>query len=94
MKSGKERGLKKEVRGYWGDVTCSPYFAFGIDCETVSRQNIYIYIYIYAAICTIDGWECLCAQPNEHAEGLFEIHNKNTGVEQHRHVSNACSMQD
>jgi hypothetical protein len=45
------------VRGYWGDIVCSPYFAFGVDCDT----------------------------PNPHAEGLFEIYNKNTGTEQHRH---------
>eukprot|EP01039_Chlorochromonas_danica_P005549 gene5549-6111_t len=57
MKAGKEKGVKKQVRGYWGDIVCSPYFAFGIDCDT----------------------------PNKLAEGLFEILNKDTGTEQHRH---------
>jgi len=57
MKKGKEKGMKKEVRGFWADVVASPYFTFGVDCET----------------------------PNKAAEGLFEIQNKNTGTEQHRH---------
>eukprot|EP00598_Pedospumella_elongata_P001843 CAMPEP_0184974752 /NCGR_PEP_ID=MMETSP1098-20130426/6140_1 /TAXON_ID=89044 /ORGANISM="Spumella elongata, Strain CCAP 955/1" /LENGTH=593 /DNA_ID=CAMNT_0027497375 /DNA_START=40 /DNA_END=1821 /DNA_ORIENTATION=- len=57
MKKGKEKGLKKEVKGFWGDIVCSPYFAIGIDSDT----------------------------PNKHAEGLYEIQNKNTGTEQHRH---------
>lgn len=57
LKAGKEKGLKKAVRGYWGDIVCSPYYAFGVDCPV----------------------------PNKHAEGLFEILNKNTGTEQHRH---------
>ena len=57
MKKGKEKGMKKEVRGFWADVVASPYFTFGVECET----------------------------PNKAAEGLFEIQNKNTGTEQHRH---------
>jgi dynein assembly factor 3, axonemal len=57
IKRGKDHGLKKEVMGYWGDIVCSPYYAFGIDSET----------------------------PNKFADGLFEIYNKNTGTEQHRH---------
>jgi dynein assembly factor 3 len=27
-----------------------------------------------------------CEKPNKFAEGLFEVHNKGTGVEQNRHV--------
>jgi dynein assembly factor 3, axonemal len=57
IKLGKDKGLKKEVKGYWGDMINSPYFSFGVDCETT----------------------------NAHAAGLFEIVNKNTGSEQHRH---------
>eukprot|EP01036_Dinobryon_divergens_P031277 gene31277-40647_t len=57
MKKGKDKGIKKEVSGYWGDIVCSPYFSFGIDCETADKFS----------------------------EGLFEIYNKNTGTEQHRH---------
>lgn len=34
MKVGRDRGMKKEVKGYWGDIVCSPYFSFGIDCDT------------------------------------------------------------
>eukprot|EP01034_Spumella_vulgaris_P021650 gene21650-27690_t len=57
MKKGKEQGIKKEIKGFWGDISISPYLSFGIDSET----------------------------PNKHAEGLFDIYNKNTGTEQHRH---------
>ena len=34
MKKGKEKGLKKEVRGLWSDIVSSPYYSFGVDCET------------------------------------------------------------
>lgn len=57
LKTGKDKGLKKEVKGFWADIVSSPYFSFGIDCEV----------------------------PNKFAEGLFEIYNKGTGTEQHRH---------
>lgn len=57
MKAGKDRGVKKDVKGYWSDVVVSPYFTFGYDSET----------------------------PNAFAEGLYEIMNKGTGTEQHRH---------
>lgn len=57
MKHGKEKGMKKEVRGFWADITCSPYFTFGIDGEI----------------------------PGKFEEALFEILNKDTGTEQHRH---------
>eukprot|EP01041_Mallomonas_annulata_P012230 gene12230-25681_t len=70
LKKGKDAGMKKEVKGFWADIVASPYFSFGIDCDT----------------------------PNVFAEGLFEILNKDTGVEQHRHntaevaVYNVISM--
>ena len=64
MKNGKDRGMKKEVRGYWGDIVCSPYFSFGTDCDT----------------------------PCKFSEGLFEIQNKNTGSEQHRHHAVEIAM--
>eukprot|EP00520_Triparma_pacifica_P001167 CAMPEP_0118655716 /NCGR_PEP_ID=MMETSP0785-20121206/13090_1 /TAXON_ID=91992 /ORGANISM="Bolidomonas pacifica, Strain CCMP 1866" /LENGTH=525 /DNA_ID=CAMNT_0006548499 /DNA_START=101 /DNA_END=1675 /DNA_ORIENTATION=+ len=57
LKKGKEKGIKKEIRGFWLDVVVSPYSAFGVECERV----------------------------NEYAEGLFQILNKGTGTEQHRH---------
>ena len=31
MKAGKDQGMKKEVKGFWGDIVSSPYFSFGID---------------------------------------------------------------
>jgi len=32
MKKGKDKGFKKEVRGYWLDVVNSPYISFGVAC--------------------------------------------------------------
>ena len=37
MKKGKEKGLKKEVRGLWTDIVASPYYSFGVDCETPNK---------------------------------------------------------
>lgn len=37
MKKGKEKGIKKEVKGFWGDISVSPFFCFGIDCETPNK---------------------------------------------------------
>lgn len=37
MKKGRDAGLKKEIRGYWGDIVCSPYFSFGVDCDTPNK---------------------------------------------------------
>lgn len=31
MKTGPDRGLKKEMLGYWSDVTSSPFYSFGIN---------------------------------------------------------------
>lgn len=59
--SGKERGAKKEMRGYWLDLLVSPYFTLGID----------------------SGDQALV---DKHAESLFLVYNKDTGMEQHRHV--------
>jgi dynein assembly factor 3 len=64
IKAGKDKGLKKEIKGYWNDIVCSPYMAFGIDCDT----------------------------PNLLTEGLFEIWNKGTGTEQHRHHAVEVSL--
>lgn len=33
MNKGKDKGLKKEVRGYWIDVVNSPYIALGVECD-------------------------------------------------------------
>ena len=33
---GKDRGAKKEVRGYWLDLVVSPFFAVGVDSDRVS----------------------------------------------------------
>ena len=36
MKSGKEKGLKKEVKGYWGDIVSSPFFSLPVPaCKKV-----------------------------------------------------------
>jgi dynein assembly factor 3 len=37
MKKGKEKGMKKEVKGFWGDIVSSPYFAIGIDSDTPNK---------------------------------------------------------
>jgi dynein assembly factor 3, axonemal len=37
MKKGKDKGIKKEVKGYWGDIVSSPYFSFGIDSPTPNK---------------------------------------------------------
>jgi len=34
MKKGKDKGIKKEIRGYWIDIVNSPYVSLGVDCET------------------------------------------------------------
>ncbi len=66
LKEGKEKGMKKEVKGYWGDIVASPYFSYGIDTDT----------------------------PNKLSEGLFQILNKNTGSEQHRHHAVEIAVHD
>lgn len=57
LKTGKEKGTKKEVLGYWGDIVNPPYYSFGVHCDI----------------------------NNDYSRSLFEIYNKNTGTEQHRH---------
>ncbi|GMH69978.1 hypothetical protein TrST_g14142 [Triparma strigata] len=37
MKAGKDKGMKKEIRGFWLDIVCSPYAAFGVSCEKVNK---------------------------------------------------------
>lgn len=27
-----------QVKGFWGDIVCSPYFALGIDCDTPNKH--------------------------------------------------------
>ncbi len=38
MKRGKEKGIKKEVKGFWGDIINSPYLSFGVDSETPNKH--------------------------------------------------------
>ena len=33
MKAGKDKGLKKDVRGFWIDVVNSPYMSFGVEVD-------------------------------------------------------------
>ena len=37
MKKGKDKGIKKEVRGFWGDIVGSPFFSFGVDCDVPNK---------------------------------------------------------
>lgn len=58
MKKGKEKGMKKEVRGLWTDIVASPYFSFGIDCETTNKFSeglfeIYNKVLRYTVWCTV-----------------------------------------
>lgn len=64
LKKGKDKGLKKEIKGYWGDIVCSPFVSYGVDCET----------------------------NNKFSEELWDILNKGTGTEQHRHHSVEVSL--
>jgi dynein assembly factor 3 len=66
LKEGKEKGMKKEVKGYWGDIVASPYFSYGIDTDISNKLS----------------------------EGLFQILNKNTGSEQHRHHAVEIAVHD
>jgi dynein assembly factor 3 len=37
MKHGKDKGMKKDVRGFWLDIVVSPYPAFGVEAEPVNK---------------------------------------------------------
>lgn len=32
MKAGRDRGMRKEVKGYWLDILVGPYIALGVEC--------------------------------------------------------------
>ena len=90
MKRGKDAGHKKEVKGYWGDIVSSPYFSFGVDVDsrivdTTDRKAL-----SEAVVSAHGGYGA--AQCHKHVEGLFEIMNKNTGTEQHRHHTVEVAM--
>jgi len=100
MKKGKDKGLKKDVRGYWGDITVSPYLTFGIDADTrvkymktsgalsdSSTVNAKALETMLFADAGVGG-----AELHKLTEGLFEIYNKNTGTEQHRHHTVEVAM--
>jgi len=36
MKKGRDRGLKKDLKGYWSDTLSSPFLSFGTDIDTNS----------------------------------------------------------
>lgn len=42
MNKGKDKGMKKDIRGYWIDIVNSPYVSFGVDCERVSTLRAYL----------------------------------------------------
>jgi len=37
MKAGKDKGMKKDVRGFWLDIIVSPYPGFGVEAEPVNK---------------------------------------------------------
>ena len=99
MKAGKDKGLKKEVKGFWGDITTGPHVNFGIDADTRitfmrhsrglsdSSTNAKALETIVFADAGTKG-----AELHKLSEGLFEIYNKNTGTEQHRHHTVEIAM--
>jgi hypothetical protein len=40
MCKGKDRGLKKEVKGYWVDLVVGPFAAMGVDCDKVRDGSV------------------------------------------------------
>ena len=34
---------KHQVKGFWGDIICSPYFAIGIDTDTPNNHAEELY---------------------------------------------------
>ena len=90
MKRGKDSGHKKEVKGYWGDIVSSPYFSFGVDVDARIIDNNDKKALAEAVVSTHAGTGA--AKLYKHVEGLFDIMNKNTGTEQHRHHTVEVSM--
>jgi dynein assembly factor 3, axonemal len=37
MKTGRDKGIKKEIKGFWGDIVVSPYVGVGIDCAVPTK---------------------------------------------------------
>ena len=90
MKKGKDSGHKKEVKGFWGDIVSSPYFSFGIDVDARIVDKNDKKALAEAIVSTNAGTGA--AQLHKPVEGLFEIMNKNTGTEQHRHHTVEVAM--
>jgi dynein assembly factor 3 len=90
MKRGKDAGHKKEVKGYWGDIVSSPYFSFGVDVDSRIVDSTDKKALSDAVVSAHGGTGA--SQCHKHVEGLFEIMNKNTGTEQHRHHTVEVSM--
>jgi len=72
VNKGQEKGMAKEILGFWGDVAGSPYFSFGID--------------------TADPKGALLAEEKKLINCIFEILNKDSGTEQHRHHAVEVSL--
>jgi len=99
MKNGKDKGHKKEIKGYWGDITTGPHVNFGIDADTRvafmkesrglgdAHGNAKALETTVFANAGTKG-----AELHKLTEGLFEIYNKNTGTEQHRHHTVEVAM--
>merc|ERR1711991_1165073 len=104
MKKGKDKGLKKDVKGLWGDVVNGPYYSFGTDVDSRiaqicpdyrlkaskikdTKERDKLYGTIVSSVAGTGAQEL-----HKSTEGLFEIMNKNTGTEQHRHHVVEVSM--
>jgi dynein assembly factor 3 len=98
LKSGKDKGIKKEIKGYWGDITMGPFTTFGIDADTrvaFMRESRGLSEGANAkAQETMVFADAGAGSKELHklTENLFEIYNKNTGTEQHRHHTVEIAM--
>lgn len=73
VNKGQDKGVAKEILGFWGDIVGSPYFSFGIDSADPKPKS------------GEDVKKTL-------VDGIFEILNKDSGTEQHRHHAVEVSL--
>jgi len=70
MKKGRDRGAKKEVKGFWGDVLNPPFYSHGI---------------VHSLFRTSKSKQEEKEEEEDKSESLLQIVSRGTGVEQHRH---------
>lgn len=99
MKAGKDKGQKKEIKGYWGDITMGPFVTFGIDADTRitymrESRGLSDATANTKALETVVFADAGAGAVELHklTENIFEIYNKNTGTEQHRHHTVEVAM--